>query len=238
MYVIECFNFRPRHANNCTHSHKGSQIRTHLTSNGLLFVTFSDETVPFDEFFPGLTELISRVDFTDIPIRRPLRYPVEYNWKTMIDGYQECLHCAYAHPEFAKRYLPQTYKVINHHNYSRHITGAEESQSDDDGVFIYLFPNCTLSVYGGGMTSWRVCPSADPTRAVMEFDYYHKSPLGAPDFEEFFRFTRHVAMEDIQLCARAQENLNTGIYTTGLLNPTKENGVACEYIAVLLAYHR
>lgn len=235
---IQCFISAEQHANNCTHSHKGSQIRTHLTSNGLLFVTFSDETVPFDEFFPGLTELISRVDFTDIPIRRPLRYPVEYNWKTMIDGYQECLHCAYAHPEFAKRYLPQTYKVINHHNYSRHITSAEESQSDDDGVFVYLFPSSTLSVYGGGMTSWRVCPSADPTRAVMEFDYYHKSPLGAPDFEEFFRFTRHVAMEDIQLCARAQENLNTGIYTTGLLNPTKENGVACEYIAVLLAYHR
>lgn len=192
-------------------------------------MTFSDDTINFDEFFPGLTDLISQVDFTELPIRRPLTYPVEYNWKTMIDGYQECLHCAYAHPEFSKRYAPQTYKVINHHNYSRHITSADGSDGGGDGVFVYLFPNSTLSVYGGGMTCWRACPSDEPTRAVMEFDYYHKAPLEDPEFEEFFRFTRYVALEDIGLCVGAQENLNAGIYTAGLLNPEKENGVACKF---------
>ncbi|KAL4797603.1 fungal-specific transcription factor domain-containing protein [Aspergillus venezuelensis] len=206
----------------------GSEARTHLTSNGLLFVTFSEKTVPFDEYFPGLAELIVPYTFSDITIRRPLHYPVEYNWKAMIDGYQECLHCAYAHPKFSRKYAPQTYKVINHHNYSRHITSpvGSEAESAKDGVFIYLFPNSTLSVHGGGITSWRACPSEDPRRAVMDFDYYHKEPLGASDFEEFFRFTRHVALEDIQLCEKAQQNLNVGIYTAGVLNPVKENGVA------------
>lgn len=62
----------------------------------------------------------------------------------------------------------------------------------------------------------------------MEFDYYHQSPEGTPEFEEWFRFTRNVALEDIELCEKSQANLNVGIYSSGLLNPEKENGVICK----------
>ncbi|KAM5343650.1 hypothetical protein ACJ41O_012187 [Fusarium nematophilum] len=200
----------------------GSEIRSHLTQTGLLFLTFSDETPSFEEFFPGLEELLSGTDFTKFPIRTPLHYQVDYNWKTMVDGYQECLHCAYAHPEFSKTYIPTTYKVVNKHNYSQHLAGPCQP---NDGLFVYLFPNATLSLYGGGMTSWRVCPSVDPGKAVMDFDYYHVAPADSAEFKEYFRFTRNVALEDKELCEKAQENLNAGIYTAGILNPNKENGV-------------
>ena len=33
-------------------------------------------------------------------------------------------------------------------------------------------------------------------------------------------------MEDFELCEKAQENLERGIYGEGILNPVKENGVA------------
>ena len=29
-------------------------------------------------------------------------YPIEANWKLSIENYQECYHCATAHPEYAK----------------------------------------------------------------------------------------------------------------------------------------
>ncbi|RDW57833.1 hypothetical protein BP5796_12634 [Coleophoma crateriformis] len=201
----------------------GSEMRTHLSPTGLLFTTLSNETVSFEKFFPGLEDLISHMDCTELPLRRPLEYICDYNWKTMVDGYQECLHCAYAHPEFSKVYTSSTYKVLNKHNYSQHIAKPDEPS---DGLFIYLFPNCTLSFYGGGMTSWRICPSEDPTKSMMEFDYYHTSPVGSEEFEKYYKFTRTVALEDLALCTRAQENLNIGIYTEGVLNPNKENGVA------------
>jgi hypothetical protein len=35
-------------------------------------------------------------------------------------------------------------------------------------------------------------------------------------------------MEDFELCEKAQSNLEKGIYHEGILNPVKENGVACE----------
>lgn len=58
----------------------------------------------------------------------------------------------------------------------------------------------------------------------MEFDYYHSGTQ--EEFEEYYKFVRQVAMEDFELCEKAQENLERGIYGEGILNPIKENGVA------------
>jgi hypothetical protein len=58
----------------------------------------------------------------------------------------------------------------------------------------------------------------------MEFDYYHSGT--EEEFEEYFKFVRQVAMEDFELCEKAQENLERGVYGEGILNPVKENGVA------------
>lgn len=205
-------------------------MRSHLTPNGLLFLTLSDETCSFEEFFPGFEESTAHADFTELPLRRPLKYIADNNWKATVDAYQECLHCAYAHPEFAKTFKPAGYKVINKHNYSQHIATATGA---DDGLFFFLFPNCSLSLYAGGLTCWRINPSKKPEQARMEFDYYHKAPAGSDEFEKWYEFTRNVAVEDIELCEKTQANLNVGIYSEGLLNPQKENGVICKCILLL-----
>lgn len=70
----------------------------------------------------------------------------------------------------------------------------------------------------------------------MEFDYYHQAPLESEEFENYYRFARNVALEDIELCEKAQTNYNVGIYSEGLLNPQKENGVACKLMSRLLPF--
>jgi hypothetical protein len=90
-------------------------------------------------------------------------------------------------------------------------------------LFLYFFPICTLNVYGGGMSSFRTLPSPNPGISRMEFDYYHSGTDA--EFEEYYRFVRQVAQEDFELCEKAQENLQTGVYCEGVLNPVKENGV-------------
>lgn len=139
-----------------------------------------------------------------------------------VDGYQECLHCQYTHPSFSVYYPPTFYTVYNHKNFSQHVADPKKS---DDGLFLYFFPNCTLNVYGGGMSSFRVCPTEKPGVTRMEFDYYHLE--SGDDFEKYFKFVRQVAMEDFELCEKAQENLEKGVYSEGILNPLKEAGVAC-----------
>jgi hypothetical protein len=83
------------------------------------------------------------------------------------------------------------------------------------------------------LTCWRINPSKKPEQARMEFDYYHKAPAGSDEFEKWYDFTRNVAVEDIELCEKTQANLNVGIYSEGLLNPQKENGVICKCILLL-----
>lgn len=73
------------------------------------------------------------------------------------------------------------------------------------------------------MSSFRTLPSPNPGISRMEFDYYHSGTEG--EFEEYFKFVRQVAMEDFELCEKAQENLERGVYGEGILNPVKENGV-------------
>jgi len=41
----------------------------------------------------------------------------------------------------------------------------------------------------------------------------------------YFKFVRQVALEDFELCEVAQKNLEMGVYSEGILNPVKENGV-------------
>ena len=73
------------------------------------------------------------------------------------------------------------------------------------------------------MSSFRILPSPNPGMSRMEFDYYYSGTEA--DFEEYFKFVRQVAMEDFELCEKAQENLERGVYGEGILNPVKENGV-------------
>ncbi|KAL4803288.1 hypothetical protein BDV18DRAFT_45751 [Aspergillus unguis] len=198
----------------------GEPLRNHVTPTGLVFTTLSDSAPSFHEYFPGLEPLLERVDFTKLPYRRSIKYEGRFNWKTMVDGYQECLHCQYTHPSFSIYYPPTWYRVHNHVNFSQHIA---DPTKPDDGLFLYFFPNCTLNVYGGGMSSFRVCPTEDASTTRMEFDYYHMQ--AGEVFEEYYRFVRQVASEDYELCERAQENLSKGVYREGILNPVKESGV-------------
>jgi hypothetical protein len=208
-----------------------------MTPSGLLFATLSLDAPSFEDFFPGLEDLTNKVDFTMLPHRRSISYEGRFNWKTMcaelclseqhepnryrIDGFQECLHCQYTHPMFSKFYPPKFYSVTNHLNFSQHIA---DPSKPDDGLFLYFFPICTLNVYGGGMSSFRTLPSPNPGVSRMEFDYYHSGT--DEEFEEYFKFVRQVALEDFELCEKAQENLQRGVYGEGILNPNKENGVA------------
>ncbi|QDS72416.1 hypothetical protein FKW77_009061 [Venturia effusa] len=197
------------------------ELQSYITHSGLLFSTISSMAPSFNEYFPDLEPLLARVDFTQLPYRRSIKYEGRFNWKTMVDGYQECLHCQYTHPSFSLFYPPAFYAVHNHTNFSRHIA---DPKRPDDGLFLYFFPVVTLNVYGGGMSSFRVCPTEDPGVTRMEFDYYHVEE--GEQFEEYYKFVRQVALEDFELCEKAQANLEKGIYREGILNPEKESGVA------------
>ncbi|KAI5970488.1 hypothetical protein CANMA_000397 [Candida margitis] len=250
-------------------------INIHVTPQGLVFVNFSINPVPFDEWFGGLTDELHEFDFGDYEYHMSYELHGDFNWKTLMDGYQECYHCPIAHPGLNSAFKMETYKVVPKNRYCRHyativreepkkervVEKQEESSSSSwfgfgkkssppkattatavpppsqttnssktnrggefDGLWVYLFPNNGVNCYSPAWYSIRVLPLS-ATKTTLQYDIYTKKGIDEATKTEFVDFLQQVEIEDFDLCQLTQQNLNEGIYSSGYLHPTKENGV-------------
>lgn len=231
-------------------------IKTHVTHHGLVFVNFcsSDDTpgyLPFDQFYEGLKLELDEFDFSDYEYHMSYELDGQFNWKTLMDGYQECYHCPTAHPGLNSAFKMETYKVVPKTRYCRHYaeivrTEPEEATKEDgwfgfgkkkeapkkkanvggefDGLWVYLFPSNGVNCYSPAWYSIRVLPIL-ATHTILQYDIYTKKGLDDVTKKEFVDFLQLVELEDFNLCELTQKNLNKRVYSTGYLHPTKERGV-------------
>lgn len=68
---------------------------------GLIFVAFCDDPPSLDGARRDLAEPMAMFDFENLKVAAQKSYPIAANWKLSIENYQECYHCASAHPEYA-----------------------------------------------------------------------------------------------------------------------------------------
>ncbi|KAF5209152.1 hypothetical protein E0198_004428 [Clavispora lusitaniae] len=113
-------------------------IHTHVTKQGLIFVNFCndpEQLVPFDDWFVGLEKEMEEFDFSDYEYHFSYELDGQFNWKTLMDGYQECYHCPTAHPGLNSAFKMETYKVVPKGKYCRHyaeIVKEEVAIEDND----------------------------------------------------------------------------------------------------------
>jgi len=69
---------------------------------GSLFVCFCDDPPSLEGAQKYLAEPLEIFDFENLKVAAEKTYPIAANWKLSIENYQECYHCATAHPEYAK----------------------------------------------------------------------------------------------------------------------------------------
>lgn len=70
--------------------------------HGLMFVCFCDNPPSLAAAKRDLAEPMKMFDFENLKVAASKRYPISANWKLSVENYQECYHCAAAHPEYAK----------------------------------------------------------------------------------------------------------------------------------------
>ncbi len=68
---------------------------------GLVFVCFDDNPPSLEGAIRDLEEPMGMFDFENLKVVAQKSYPIPANWKLSIENYQECYHCATAHPEYA-----------------------------------------------------------------------------------------------------------------------------------------
>ena len=70
--------------------------------HGLMFVCFSDDPPSLSAARRDLAKPMKMFDFENLKVAATKVYPIPANWKLSVENYQECYHCAPAHPEYAK----------------------------------------------------------------------------------------------------------------------------------------
>lgn len=69
---------------------------------GLIFVCFSTDPPSLAAAKRDLAEPFAIFGFDGLKLAAKKTYPIEANWKLAVENYQECYHCASAHPDYAK----------------------------------------------------------------------------------------------------------------------------------------
>ncbi len=70
--------------------------------HGLVFVCFSDDPPSLEGARRDLERPMAMFDFENLKVAAQRAYEIPANWKLAIENYQECYHCATAHPEYAR----------------------------------------------------------------------------------------------------------------------------------------
>ncbi|EJU00742.1 ISP domain-containing protein [Dacryopinax primogenitus] len=206
-------------------------VHVHITRGGCIFVNLEASEVPsmsFQQFFPGLEELLDDVDFArfKLLVLYPLRSPLSLT--TRIDGFQECYHCQVAHPSLAKSFDINNYSLMNHPTYTQHVaipsSNAKDAYGNSNALFLYLYPSSAINCFETGwQTSFTSPIDARTCRVSME--YWVDKSLSEQEKEDFVKSFYQVFKEDCDLCEKVQKNVDAGVYSKGVLHPTHESGV-------------
>jgi phenylpropionate dioxygenase-like ring-hydroxylating dioxygenase large terminal subunit len=70
--------------------------------HGLIFIAFCDNPPSLEGAKRDLAEPMAIFDFPNLKVAAHKTYPIASNWKLAVENYQECYHCATAHPDYAK----------------------------------------------------------------------------------------------------------------------------------------
>jgi Rieske 2Fe-2S family protein len=69
---------------------------------GLILVCFDDNPPSLEGAIRDLKEPLGMFDFENLKVAAQKSYAIPANWKLSVENYQECYHCATAHPEYAQ----------------------------------------------------------------------------------------------------------------------------------------
>jgi phenylpropionate dioxygenase-like ring-hydroxylating dioxygenase large terminal subunit len=209
-----------------------------------VFVNPDPEAAPLRTALGGLPELVSQsgLDLAAIRFHSHHEWPIEANWKIVMENFLECYHCPTAHPGFSKviDVHPDAYLLQVHATFSSQIGPIRASALAGNGKAAYsprgdmsqsqyhfLFPSTTLNIAPGipNISLERYQP--DGLRRTMEVtDYYFGVDASPAEIEELMAWDNQVAEEDVSLVESVQRGLESGLVPQGRLMGASEQLIA------------
>jgi len=197
-----------------------------------IWVNLEPTAAPLSQQAIGLEALLMKhcPDLPKLKFAHRLSWDINANWKTVIDNFTECYHCATAHPAFVDLVNMKDYALNTHDIWSVHIgpPGAPEkapyvySTTDErptDYIAAFLWPNVTIWIMpGSGNISMLYMLPTGPETCREHFDFYFMNETPSKEEWDSIVYLRDVLQpEDITLCERVQKGLRSRSYRTGRL---------------------
>ena len=209
-----------------------------------VFANPDPEAVRLAEALGGLPELVaeSGLDVDTISFHSHHEWPIEANWKIVMENFLECYHCPTAHPGFSKviDVNPDAYVLQVHSAFSSQIGPVRASALTENGKggyaprddiaqsqYHFVFPTTTLNIAPGipNISLERYLP--DGLRRTVEVtDYYFGPSSTENEIAELMAWDNQVAEEDVALVQSVQRGLESGAVPQGRLMGESEKLIA------------
>ncbi len=128
-------------------------IHVHVDCNGFIWVNLDGKKNPeitWEDDFEGIDrqERYNEYNFDDYVFDHVWSMEGEYNWKILADNYNECYHCATAHPDISALADLQSYSVDTEDSKIIHnpATTEEQRQNGLSVAATYYFPNVSTNI--------------------------------------------------------------------------------------------
>ncbi len=199
-----------------------------------VFANADENAKPINEFYGQALEIMreSGVDLDSLELWGRGDWASDANWKTMLENYLECYHCAVAHPGFtaAIDVDQDSYKLTPYEWFSSQVGHVRESALEGHSkVKIYdakgavrqaqyhlLWPNFTININPGfpnlSIDVW--CPDG-PNKSKGFSEQYFGPGVDKKWAEELIEFNVEVGLEDDVLTNSVQRGLRGGIPAVG-----------------------
>src|SRR5271163_1200602 len=199
-----------------------------------VFVNLDRDAAPVNAYFGPVLDTIagSGVNLDTLELYNREDWQSHSNWKTMLENYLECYHCAVAHPSFSAAIdvRQENYNLTAHgwvlaqvgqvrqsalegrSQVKIYDVGGEVSQSQ----YHVLWPNMTISINPGfpnlSVDVW----IPDGPNATKGFSEQFFAPGVSDEFaQQLIAFNKEVGAEDDVLCSSVQHGLLGGIPERG-----------------------
>ena len=204
------------------------------TFGPMIFVNIDEHAKPLVSYFGDLIKIIegSGVHLESLQLHSREDWTAEANWKTMLENYLECYHCAVAHPGFAAAIdvKPENYDLKMHAWFASQL--GEVRQSAREGktaVKIYdvrgevaqaqyhlLWPNTTININPGFPNlSIDVWIPDGPNKTKGFSEQYFGPGVTGQFAKDLIAFNKQVGHEDDELTSSVQRGLLGGIPIQG-----------------------
>jgi phenylpropionate dioxygenase-like ring-hydroxylating dioxygenase large terminal subunit len=209
-----------------------------------VFANPDPEAAPVEEWLGDIPAIVAQsgLDVGAIRFHSHHEWPIEANWKVVMENFLECYHCPTAHPGFSKviDVSPDAYLLQVHPSFSSQIGPVRASALAENGKapymptsdviqaqYHFLFPSTTINIAPGipNISMERYLPTG--LRETTEVtDYYFGVDVTEEAIEELVAWDTQVAEEDVSLVQSVQRGLESGAIPQGRLMPESEKLIA------------